>query len=73
MVPLPRLPLISDYITLSELTGDLLVQNKVETRRVIASGLSLLARGWADYLSRRELRNEEIIVSHLIRDRMFLD
>lgn len=69
---LPPLPFISDYVTLFEYTDDILKHDKVETRRAIASGLSLLARGWADYLATREMWDRDTIVSDFIRDHISL-
>lgn len=72
MSALPPLPLLSDYATLSEHIGNILTNDKVETRRAIASGLSLLARGWADCLGSRQFRDGEIVVSNMIYDPTFL-
>lgn len=60
---LPTLPILAEYQTLSTYLGDVLTTDRVETRGVIASGLNLLGIGWAEFLTRRDLRTDEMIVS----------
>lgn len=72
MPTLPTLPLVSDYTTLSKLVDEIATQNKADYRQVLASGLTVLAKGWGEYLSRREFCSGEIIVSDLIGDHILL-
>lgn len=69
---IPPLPFLSNYVTLSGYLGDVLAQDKVETKGAITSGLSLLAKGWAEYLGKRELRDNQMIVSSFIYGRVCL-
>lgn len=69
---LPSLPLVPDYIKLSSYVRDALANDKVDVNGAIASGLSLLAKGWAEHLSKRALHDDQIIVSHFTCDRFFL-
>ncbi|KZP28577.1 hypothetical protein FIBSPDRAFT_947410 [Athelia psychrophila] len=54
----PPLPFISDYLTLCDYLGGVPATDKVEA---IAAGLSLLGIGWAGYLGKRELSDEQMI------------
>lgn len=66
----PSLPFISDYLKLSDYLGDVPTTDKVET---IAAGLSLLGIGWAGYLGKSDLSDEQMIVSRFICGRVYLD
>lgn len=65
---LPSLPFISNYETLSGYLGGVMAADNVETTGAIASGLSVLAIGWAEYLARKELQGGQMIVSRAVRD-----
>lgn len=69
---LPQLPFLSDYTRLDEYMTDILQEDQVLARRAITSGLTLLAKGWADYLAMRELGVYKMIISDFTCDHMIL-
>lgn len=50
--------------------NDVLINDKVGSKAVTMLGLSLLAKGWSEYLGKRELCDDEIVVSLFICNRV---